>query len=216
MNKYKNQSKYCYPGTDILINKFDEQDPEKLKKLEVIFTTRRIYQLYKKPISGAFGLKHLQKIHKFIFKDVYPFAGEIRDEGIAKGSTRFATPMYIHNNGLEISKQLKDEKYLRGLDKEKFIQRLSYYMSEVNFLHPFPEGNGRTQREYFRLLGLKNGFNIDWSKIDEETMIKASIRSVLNSDSFEEIFNQAIVNEVPDMNLINQFNRISKNKGLEL
>lgn len=83
-NKYRSQSKYCYPGTDILINKFDERDPEKLTKLETIFTTRRMYQLYEKPIAGSFGLKHLQKIHRFIFKDVYPFAGEFKTNKFQK------------------------------------------------------------------------------------------------------------------------------------
>lgn len=135
-NKYRSQSKYCYPGTDILINKFDERDPEKLTKLETTFTTLRIYQLYENPIAGSFGLKHLQKIHRYIFKDVYPFTGEFRDEQISKGTTTFAHPLHINSFGNDILKELKNEQFLKGLSKKRFAEKASYFLGEVNVL-PF-------------------------------------------------------------------------------
>lgn len=214
-NKYRSQSKYCYPGTDILINKFDERDPEKLTKLETIFTTRRMYQLYEKPIAGSFGLKHLQKIHRFIFKDVYPFAGEFRDEQISKGTTTFAHPLHINSFGNDILKKLKNEQFLKGLDKEKFSERASYFLGEVNILHPFREGNGRVQREFFRLLALKNGYELDWSKISPDEMLRTSIESVSNSAAFKTILLNAIVNNEPDNSLKKQFKSL-KNNELEL
>lgn len=214
-NKYRSQSKYCYPGTDILINKFDERDPEKLTKLETIFTTRRMYQLYEKPIAGSFGLKHLQKIHRFIFKDVYPFAGEFRDEQISKGTTTFAHPLHINSFGNDILKKLKNEQFLKGLDKEKFSERASYFLGEVNILHPFREGNGRVQREFFRLLALKNGYELDWSKISPDEMLITSIESVSNSAAFKTILLNAIVNNEPDNSLKKQFKSL-KNNELEL
>lgn len=216
MNRYRSQSVYCYTGTDVLINKFDEKDPEKLDNLETTFTTRRIYQLYENPIYGSFGLKHLQKIHRFIFQDVYSFAGVFRDEQIEKGTTTFAHPLHINSYGTDVFKQLKNEKFLKEIDKEKFSERTSYFLGEVNILHPFREGNGRVQREFFRLLAMKNGYELDWSKIGQEDMLKASIDSVSNSNAFKRILLDAIVNEVPDSFLIKQFKSLKKNNELEL
>jgi cell filamentation protein len=215
-NKYRSQSKYCYPGTDVLINKFDEKDPEKLEKLETTFTTRRMYQLFEKPIVGSFGFKHLQKIHRFIFKDVYPFAGEFRDEQISKGTTTFAHPLHIYSFGNGILKELKNEQFLKGLDKEKFAERSSFYLSEVNILHPFREGNGRVQREFFRVLALKNGFELDWSKIEPDEMLRSSIESVKNSAAYKDILMIAIENDEPDQLLIKEFKSLKKDNELEL
>ncbi|MCM3603144.1 Fic family protein [Robertmurraya korlensis] len=215
-NKYRSQSRYCYPGTDVLINKFDEKDLDKLTNLETTFTTRRIYQLYEKPIAGSFGLKHLQKIHRFIFKDVYSFAGEFRDEQISKGTTTFAHPLHIHSFGNDILKELKNEQFLKGLNKENFAERASYYLGEVNILHPFREGNGRVQRELFRILALKNGYELDWSKISPDEMLKSSIQSVNDSAAFKIIFMKAIINSEPDQTLIKEFRSLKKSNELEL
>lgn len=215
-NKYRSQSRYCYPGTDLLINLFDERNSEKLSSLETTFTTRRIYQLYEKPIAGSFGLTHLQKIHKFIFKDIYPFAGEFRDEQISKGTTTFAHPLHINSFGNEIMKELKNENFLIGSDKAKFAEKASYYLGEINILHPFREGNGRVQREFFRLLALKNGYELDWTLISPDEMLKSSIESVSKSSAFENIFMNAIVNNEPEQTLTKQFNTLKKSNDLEL
>lgn len=217
MDRYISQSKYEYEGTNVLKNKFDERDPIKLEEIETTYTARRMYQLYEKPIYGSFGLKHLQKIHKFIFQDVYPFAGELRDEQITKGATPFAHPLHLHNNALYIFRKLKNEKFLDGLDKEKFSERASYFFGEINILHPFREGNGRTQREFFRLLALKNGYELEWSKIKPEVMLEASIKSVKDSNAFKDLFMHAIVNNEPDNVLIKQYKSLSKKSNeLEL
>lgn len=217
MDKYNTQSKYCYEGTDILINKFDLKDKKVLENLETTLTYERLTMLYDQPIHGAFGLKHLQKIHKFIFQDIYPFAGELRDEQIQKGNTPFAHPMFLSNYASDIFRQLKSDKHLKGLEYHGFVEKMSYYFAEVNMLHPFREGNGRTQREFFRVLALKNGYELDWSNVDSESMIKASIQSVKDSNSFNEIFDNAIVNKQPDQTLINEYKSLKiKDNELEI
>lgn len=130
-DKYNTQSKYCYPGTDILINFLDEIDSKKLEKLESTYTTRRIFELYRNPISGSFGLKHLQRIHKYIFQDIYPFAGKLRDEQISKGTTVFAHPLHISTYGNEIFKKLKSEKYLKGLSVQDSLAFKSLLMNAI-------------------------------------------------------------------------------------
>lgn len=217
MSNYDNQqSKYCYLGTNTLINRFDIKDYKKLEQIETALTKNRLAELDQKPLTGSFGVKHLQNIHKYIFQDLYSFAGEFREEGISKG-TMFAAPLFLDQNGKELlNKQLKNEKFLKGLGKDDMSKRLSYYMGELNFLHPFREGNGRTQREFMRTLGLKNGYNLDWSKIDRATMLDASIKSVLDSDAFIPVFKEVITNEEPDQDLIKEYKALTKSNELEL
>ncbi|WP_121606016.1 Fic family protein [Virgibacillus sp. Bac332] len=216
-DKYRSQSLYWYPGTEVLKNNFNLKEQQKLDNLEITYTTRRLAQLYNDPITGLFGLTHLQKIHNYIFQDVYPFAGELRKEQIEKGATKFAHPMYIESYGNSVLKELKGGKSLQGLDKEKFSKQSSFYFSEINILHPFREGNGRTQREFFRVLALMNGYELNWSNIDATSMMKASIKSVTDSYAFKEIFDIAIVNKQPDQNLIKEYKSLKlKANELEL
>jgi len=102
------------------------------------------------------------------------------------------------------------------LTKEEFSERCTYYLGEINLLHPFPEGNGRTQREYFRVLGLKNGYEINWTIIGQEEMLSLSIKAQLDEKAFVNIFNKIIVNEEPNQEFIRQYKSLSKQKELEL
>ncbi|MFC4768386.1 Fic/DOC family protein [Effusibacillus consociatus] len=138
------QSRYCYPETDVLINKANLRELDQLERFEKYATTARLHQLNLKPINGNFDFKHLSKIHWFIFQDVYPFAGKVRDEDISKGNFRFALPQYIYSEADRIIGELKQDNYLKGLSLVKHVERLAYYMAELNVLHPFREGNGRT------------------------------------------------------------------------
>ena len=75
-------------------------------------------------------------------------------------------------------KKLQQDKYLKDLDVAEFSRRVAFYLSEINMIHPFREGNGRTIREFIRRLAKMNGFLIDWSLIDNETLLKATIMAV--------------------------------------
>jgi len=183
----KLQSKYCYPGTDVLINKFNIRDAKHLLSIEKTITSTKIGELRNKPIKGQFDIDHLKKIHKYIFGDIYPFAGEFRDESIIKGNVRFANPLYIEENSIKLFKELKNENYLVGLDKDKLSQRLAYYFAEINILHPFREGNGRTQREFIREVALLSGYDIDWRLIDRSEYMNASIKSVYDTKPLENL-----------------------------
>lgn len=101
------QSKYCYKGTNILINKFNIMDEEKLSQVEADITYMTTHRLINKPVYGKFDLKHLQDIHKTIFSKIYPFAGKIRDEEIGKGGVWFALPQYIKPYADDLFKKLK-------------------------------------------------------------------------------------------------------------
>ncbi|WP_280513979.1 Fic/DOC family protein [Ruminiclostridium herbifermentans] len=126
-------------------------------------------------------MAHLLKIHKYIFQDIYYFAGKIREESIIKGNTKFCESQFIKENLKNILNELKAERYLIGKGIDNFANRSAYYMAELNFIHPFREGNGRALREFIRCLGIKCGYIINWDAIDKDVLLSASILSVKDS-----------------------------------
>jgi cell filamentation protein len=112
--------------------------------------------LHESPVTPTYDLHHLREIHRRIFGDIYDWAGQIRTVAIAKGAT-FCLPQYIESSAAVIFDDLRDENYLRGLDRDAFTGRLAHYLGEVNALHPFREGNGRAQRAFFGQLTLDAG-----------------------------------------------------------
>jgi cell filamentation protein len=174
----KIQSRYCYQDSDVLINKFNIRDPELLSLVETDLTSQRLSELIKNPVKGRFGIQHIINLHKYIFKDIYPFAGKIREEDISKGDTLFCKSEFIISNLENLMNKLKNDKYLAGLKKNEFSQAASFYMSELNIIHPFREGNGRVIREFIRCLAKKNNYILNWSLTDSEKLLEASIWSV--------------------------------------
>lgn len=185
-------TKYCYPDSDVLINKLDIRDIDKLHKFERKLTMIRLSELFDNPIKGDFDFKHLRDIHRFIFQDIYDWAGNVRIVDIAKGNM-FCNAKFIDSQAEEIFLKLKEEKHLSGFSEEDFIKRLAYYFSEINALHPFREGNGRAQREFIRLLALKNGYVIKFDRISEDEMIRASQESFLcDYGCMEKLFSKCV------------------------
>ena len=181
---------YCYKESDVLVNKFDIRDNKKLEEIERKIVLAKLYELRQNNRIGDFDVNHFVGIHKFLFEDIYPFAGLFRTENIAKGNFSFAEWEYIEDELKRILDQLKEENYLQNLDREMFIKRLSYYMAELNVLHHFREGNGRTIREFIRQLAYKNGYVLNLKNItkapnivDKPAMVetsKAPIISILS------------------------------------
>jgi cell filamentation protein len=118
-------------------------------------------------------LPHLREIHQRIFGDIYQWAGRIRTVVIAKGSP-FCLPQYIESSSADIFRALRGENVLRGLERGPFIDRLTFYLGEVNAVHPFREGNGRTQRAFFEQLTRDAGSALDWQHLDAARNIEAS------------------------------------------
>ncbi|MFJ6194034.1 Fic/DOC family protein [Bacillus thuringiensis] len=189
----------------------DYQDNDLLKSFETIMTGVRIAELQANPITGNFDLKHLQEIHKYIFQDVYPFAGKLREENIAKGSFQFAHASFLKDQATELFRQLKDENTLKGLKIDEFSNRAAHYMAEINVLHPFREGNGRTQREFIRCLALSNGYSLEWEREKKEAVFNASVKSVLDPTDLSKIIKNTITNHAPDLKIARQFKTQKQN-----
>jgi cell filamentation protein len=175
---YEWDQRYCYPHSSVLINKLGIEDAEKLHIAEREITSLRIANAKINVIKGKFDLLHLKKIHKYVFGDIYEWAGEIRWVNIAKGNI-FCNYEFIETNADSLFNRLRSENYLLDTSKEEIPFRLSYYLSEINVLHPFREGNGRVQRLFIEYLAENAGYSVDFSQVTDKQMIEASAASFL-------------------------------------
>ncbi|HEY4086179.1 MAG TPA: Fic family protein [Bryobacteraceae bacterium] len=184
---------YVYPGTSVFRNLRDIRDAAALSRIEAIATTRRGIELEHRSLVGAFDLAHLKAIHRYIFQDMFDWAGEFRTVNISKSGDSFAFHEYIVPRLNKAFEDLRNEQHLSGSDPETFAQRAAYYLGEINAIHPFREGNGRTQREFIRQLAVHNGRVIDWTRISREQMIEASRRSLrIDNLGLEELLKTAL------------------------
>ena len=167
---------YCYPDSSVLRNKFDIRDAQLLADVESLYSQQRLAELYTDhPVEGRFGLTHLSRIHRFVFQDVYAWAGKLRTVRIHKGQTTFAYPEHIQSEADRIFSSLRRENHLRDLPLPVLIERLAWYVGELNVLHPFREGNGRVLRAFLRELLLQQGLLLRFEKLDPEEWLQASI-----------------------------------------
>ncbi|EGA88838.1 Fic family protein [Planococcus donghaensis MPA1U2] len=183
MSKYQHTSMYCYPGTDVLINLFNVEEEEKLKELEKVYSLFRLAELRLQKPADPLDVKAYLAIHQSILQDVYPFAGELRKEMISKGSSSFAHPKHIETQLLKIFNELKAENYLKKLPRDQLVVRLAYFLSELNALHPFREGNGRSIREFARQLLQNAGYQLEWGKVREPAEIINAFVDSFNKDN---------------------------------
>ena len=185
---YEWDSKYCYPNSFVLKNRFNITNSEQLEIAEREYTALSIAEIKYTPVKGNLDLEHLQTIHKQIFNDIYDWAGELRTVNISKGNS-FYNHMYILEGAEEIFSKLKREDYLIGISKADIYDKLAYYLGEINVLHPFREGNGRAQRVFIEYLAQVAGYSIDFSDISDIEMIEASVDAFnCNYNKMIEIF----------------------------
>ncbi len=171
--EYDRDNYYCYPGTNILRNKLNITDEAELSTAERRITAIRSMELIKEPLTGRMDFTMLKRIHLFLFGDIYEWAGRPRVVNISKG-TYFCRFEFIEMQMKDVMQHLAGERYLLGTDRKKMAERLAYYIGEINAVHPFREGNGRSQREFIRMLAARNGYWLDFMKIDADDMLEAS------------------------------------------
>jgi cell filamentation protein len=168
---------YLDQETGILRNLLGIKEQLALERLESNFSFLRSAQLLELNTNGNFDLIHLQSIHRLLFGDIYDWAGESRQVEIQKGKTNFARWMMIDTAAKDLFQRLANENFLMNLGAIEFADRAGFYLGEINVLHPFREGNGRTQREFIGLLARKNKLTLDWTGVTREEMINASIHA---------------------------------------
>ena len=186
------QSIYCYPDSNVLKNKLNIRDLRELKDVEEKFVAIKQLVLLQKPIPGRFTINHLLRIHRFLFEDVYPFAGHIRREQISKGETLFFPPDLIKRELRRVFGEIHETGMLQEKKPQRQIQHLSHVMAELSIIHPFREGNGRSIREFIRCMAQVYGLTLNWGNADQDTMMDAAIASVYDDMAFCEILHQCL------------------------
>lgn len=172
---------YCYKDTNVLKNRFGLRDAKKLRELEADISAIRQNDLLTNPIQGRFTANHLCHIHQYLLGDIYPFAGHFRKEDIMKGSTRFLSHRDIKSKLTKLLLELAKEHHLQGLTQDMLIDRSAYYFAELNYIHPFREGNGRSTREFMRQLYALNGYTVDWAAVSTDELLEAMEASVYDT-----------------------------------
>jgi len=164
---------YTDPASGVLRNRLGLSTAAGLEAAERDITHAALILLSETPVHPTYDLAHLCEVHRRIFGDIYDWAGQMRTVSIAKGSM-FCVPQYIERSAAEIFRQLRSENLLRDMGRDTFIDRLTYYLGEVNAVHPFREGNGRTQRAFFEQLADDAGFTLAWQQLDADRNLAAS------------------------------------------
>jgi cell filamentation protein len=171
---------------------------EELHQKEKRITNARIIALQKEPINGQLDYAHLKKIHAFLFSDIYIWAGkDCYEAGISavfgKGTTLFTAHDRLPSVSKMLFGALRDEAYFEGLEAQAFAVSAAVFMNGLNILHPFREGNGRVQRLFMGYVAHKAGFVLDFTRITEQEMLKASIEGARGDLShMEQLFLKAL------------------------
>ena len=184
MSKFENYKDYFYDNTEVLKNLLDIRDEKLLNDTERRLVSIRISEINKElecPVQGSFDFDHLKRINKFLFQDLYEWAGDLRKCEMEKIDVfcLYSNLEYFAN---VIFSKIKEENYYIDYDYDDKIAKLVDLFGDINALHPFREGNGRTQREFIEELAKVNGISLDLTRIGQNTMIEASHRS-MNGDN---------------------------------
>jgi cell filamentation protein len=150
----------------LLRNRLGVTEAHELRHVEAELTASRIYDLIRSPIPGAYDLAHLRAFHRQIFQDLYDWAGELRTVSIGRGSRLFSLPQHLEADAGELFGWLARVEHLRGRDRDTFVDDLTALYADLNALHPFRDGNGRTQRAFLGQLAVEAGHPIHWAAMD--------------------------------------------------
>jgi len=172
---------YTDPKTGILRNLADITDPDVLLFFESGAVAKRIQELYEKPIKIK-GADNLLSIHRHLFQDVYSWAGERRKVEISKAGKQFFSTTHFDNAFRFIETLISDYKKISKEDKLLIAEKLAEILDNINYLHPFREGNGRTQREFLRLLASGKGLTLNLNPPDNKNVYDQYMQGTINSD----------------------------------
>ncbi|WP_342661657.1 putative protein adenylyltransferase Fic (plasmid) [Rhodococcus ruber] len=167
-----NWAGYFIPGTEVLRSRVGATTRDELADAENDLVEVRVAELREAPelVMRTYDLMHLQALHRFLFQDVYEWAGELRTVGIERAGESFIPPGDIARPVAHIAAKIAESDLLRALSDEQLPDEVTYMYDYINFAHPFREGNGRTQREFFDQLLSESGRGLAWNLIDKSVL----------------------------------------------
>lgn len=193
---------YFIPGTNVLKNNLGVTEEQELKQLDAECSFKRLVELYENPIKGTFDAEHLKAIHRYIFRDIYPFAGEFRNVGMRKTEI-FTDPQDIPRK-LDVAISEMYEDFSNSHNRSEYVHFLSYTYTALLRIHPFREGNGRAIREFIREFVEEKmpDYTIKWSLVDGPQLEKGILNAYLSLTMVETEFEKALVPKDPEKKLI--------------
>ena len=185
--------KDCYPNTTVLINKLGIQDQSELNSVERQFVLLKSSQAEQETIFKNIDFNFYKELHKQLFGDLYEWAGTVRSMNISKKGTIFCNFEDIERIGTLKFQRLAEQNYLKGLTKSRFIDELTEFYHDMNMLHPFREGNGRTLRLFITLLVRNAGYTLNFSDCDNDLLMIATIKAAQGDFSLlKEVFSELV------------------------
>ncbi len=168
------QDPYCYEGSTVLKNIPDIRDATDLEAFETVSTAQRADE----PLpTGHLSVRHYCAVHRHLFQDIYRWAGRYRVTRVGKSDATFCYPENISREMRRLFRALKAQNYLRGLGADDFAQRAAHFLAELNAIHPFREGNGRSQLTFLSVLAVQAGHQLDLDKLRPKRFLLAMIDS---------------------------------------
>jgi len=167
---------YFTQQDDVLENKLGITDPDQLKQAEAAIVAVRTNEILQNPPKGKMDYFYLKQLHHKLFSDIYHFAGMTRTVDIAKGGSAFCYVQFLEDEQRRIFAEVR-RNFSEKMEKTAFVSHLVALSADLNALHPFREGNGRTLRLYYTLLAQRFGFTIAYDEVEPEKMMLAEIQA---------------------------------------
>lgn len=193
---------YLDPSTGLLRNLISAATDAELVAAEGALVFARAVQLLDHPPKPTGDLTELQAIHRHLFQDLFDWAGMIRTVDMRKnteGAEFFMPVSLVERASSFIAEQLSSDNFLKGMSRDQFIDRLAHHYDELNYLHPFREGNGRTQRVFWNRVARDAGWQLDWRPVQGDINDSACRIAQENQDlgPLREMFDQVVADAVP-------------------
>lgn len=170
---------YCYRGTTVLKNIPALRDQAALDAFEAAMTTQRSDE----PLPrGRLSVSHYRAIHRHLFQDTYRWAGRYRTVRLSKGQSVFCYPENIPQQMTALFADLRDNAYFVGLEAGDFAEKAAHVLTTLNAVHPFREGNGRTQLIFITLLASDADWPLDLLRLVPDRFLAAMIRGFYGNE----------------------------------
>lgn len=166
-------------------NKVGAETLEDLTQIEADLVMARTAEFLRNPTPEKPSAGYLLEIHQHLFQDIYDWAGDLRMIDIRKSdedADQFAPYQLLSQNLQNSSEQLRSEDYLRALDRNAFIHRLAFHYEQLNYIHPFREGNGRVQRIFWLNVADDAGWKLDWRNVSGQMNDAACREAAVTGD----------------------------------
>lgn len=178
---------YLDPDTGLLRNLIGARTQDALDMAEGALSYIRAAELQACPVRATGNLDEFRAIHRQLFQDVYPWAGEVRAVDLRKNGAEaehFLSVSAIDRGSMFAADDLRKDNMLRGMTRVQFIERLSHHYDQWNYVHPFREGNGRTQRVFWNRVAGDAGWQLDW-RLVQGTVNDAACRTAARNRDFD-------------------------------